>query len=200
VRLSPLVTLANCTSAGWWWWWAWNDWKGKPKYLEKTCHSTIFSTTNAVLPGPGSNPGRRGGEPATNRLSYGMDYSVSFHAICIVITSSQISLSCNNAGSSVWLLNAHFNVLWIDCVCIFVFRDTAHGIAHYVSREVLTTLDMKILSFQMWRLIVWYKDTNVSGELATSLFRLEELTARKTEIRLLLNVGTFWHVLWPDNT
>jgi hypothetical protein len=30
-----------------------------------------LSTTNPTRPDPGLNPGRRGGKPATNRLSYG---------------------------------------------------------------------------------------------------------------------------------
>jgi hypothetical protein len=30
-----------------------------------------LSTTNPIWPDPGSNPGRRGGKPATNRLSCG---------------------------------------------------------------------------------------------------------------------------------
>jgi hypothetical protein len=58
----------------WWWLWRnwWNeDWQGKPKYSEKTCPSATFSTTNPTWLDPGSNPGRRGGKPATNRLSYG---------------------------------------------------------------------------------------------------------------------------------
>jgi hypothetical protein len=42
----------------------------KPKYSEKTRPSATFSTTNPTWPDPGSNPGRRGGKPATNRLSY----------------------------------------------------------------------------------------------------------------------------------
>jgi hypothetical protein len=37
------------------------------------CH---FSTTNPILLDLGSNPGRRGGKPATNHLSYGMAYDV----------------------------------------------------------------------------------------------------------------------------
>jgi hypothetical protein len=49
----------------------WNDnWKGKPKYSDKTCPIATFSTTNPTLPDLGSNPGRRGGKPATNCLSY----------------------------------------------------------------------------------------------------------------------------------
>jgi hypothetical protein len=38
-----------------------DDWQGKPKYSEKTYPSAC----------PDANPGRRGGTPATNRLSYG---------------------------------------------------------------------------------------------------------------------------------
>jgi hypothetical protein len=44
---------------------------GKPKYSEKICSSATLSTTNPTWPDPGSNPGRRGRKPATNRLSYG---------------------------------------------------------------------------------------------------------------------------------
>jgi hypothetical protein len=40
--------------------------------LEKNCPSVTLSTTNPTWPDPGSNPGRHGGKPATNRLSYGM--------------------------------------------------------------------------------------------------------------------------------
>jgi hypothetical protein len=41
--------------------------RGNPKYSGATT-----STTNSVWPYLGSNPGRRGGNPATNRLSYVM--------------------------------------------------------------------------------------------------------------------------------
>jgi hypothetical protein len=40
-------------------------------YSEKTCPSATSSTTNLTLLDMGSNPGRRVGKPATNRLSYG---------------------------------------------------------------------------------------------------------------------------------
>jgi hypothetical protein len=33
--------------------------------------SATLSTKNPTCPDPGLNPGRRGGKPATNRLSYG---------------------------------------------------------------------------------------------------------------------------------
>jgi hypothetical protein len=42
----------------------------KPKYSEKTCPSSALSTTDATWLDPGSNPCRRGGKPATNRLNY----------------------------------------------------------------------------------------------------------------------------------
>jgi hypothetical protein len=62
------------TCPGWLWWWRiwWNkDWQGKPKYSEKTYPSSTLSNTNLTWPDPGLNPGRHGGKPATNRLSYG---------------------------------------------------------------------------------------------------------------------------------
>jgi hypothetical protein len=64
--------MAYCTCPGWLWWWRiwWNgDWQGKPKYSEKTCPSATLPTTIPTWPDPGANPGRRGGKPATNRLS-----------------------------------------------------------------------------------------------------------------------------------
>jgi hypothetical protein len=44
---------------------------GKNNYSEKTCPSATLSTTNPTWPDLGSNPGRRGWKPATNRLNYG---------------------------------------------------------------------------------------------------------------------------------
>jgi hypothetical protein len=66
--------LAYYTCPGWMWWWRilWNkDWQGKPKYSKKICPSATLSNTNPTWPDPCSNPARRGGKPATNRLSYG---------------------------------------------------------------------------------------------------------------------------------
>jgi hypothetical protein len=82
VRLSPLGTLATNWSIvpapddRWWWWWLWSsrwneNWQGKPKHSEKTCPSATLFATNPTWPDLGSNPGRLGGKPATNRLSYG---------------------------------------------------------------------------------------------------------------------------------
>jgi hypothetical protein len=44
---------------------------GETEVLGEKPASDTLSTTNPTLPDPGSNPSRRGGKPATNRLSYG---------------------------------------------------------------------------------------------------------------------------------
>jgi hypothetical protein len=43
--------------------------KGNRSTREKTCPNATLSTTNPTCC-PDANPGRRGGKPATNRLSY----------------------------------------------------------------------------------------------------------------------------------
>jgi hypothetical protein len=45
----------------------------------KTCPSAILSTTNPTGTDPGSNPGLRGGRPATNRLSRGTGLYKTLH-------------------------------------------------------------------------------------------------------------------------
>jgi hypothetical protein len=81
MRLSPLGTSAinwpivPAPDDRWWWVWSgrWNEnWQVKPKYADKTYPSATLSTTNPTWPPDlDSNPGHRGGKPATNRLSYG---------------------------------------------------------------------------------------------------------------------------------
>jgi hypothetical protein len=44
---------------------------GETEVLGENLLQRHFVTTNPTCPDPGSNPGRRGGKPATNRLSYG---------------------------------------------------------------------------------------------------------------------------------
>jgi hypothetical protein len=65
----------------WWWMWSnrWNaNWQGKPKYSEKICPCANLSITNPSGLDPGSNPGRHGGKPKTNRLSYDTAIRKSF--------------------------------------------------------------------------------------------------------------------------
>jgi hypothetical protein len=79
LRLSPPGTSATnwpiVPAQGGRWWLVCGsrrneNWQGKPKYSEKTCPSATLSTTNPTWPDLGLNPGRRGGKPATKRLSY----------------------------------------------------------------------------------------------------------------------------------
>jgi hypothetical protein len=89
MRLSPLGTSAinwpivPAPDNRWWVWSSrWNEnWQGKPKYSDKTRPSATSCTTNPTCPDLGSNPGRRGGKPATNRLSYSTAYSSIYLSI-----------------------------------------------------------------------------------------------------------------------
>jgi hypothetical protein len=78
VRLSPFRTSATkwptlpAPDDRWVWSSWWNDsCQAKPKYSEKTRPSATLPLTNSTWPDLGSYPCRRGGKPATNRLSYG---------------------------------------------------------------------------------------------------------------------------------
>jgi hypothetical protein len=91
--------LSYCACPAWLRGWRiirWNeDWQGKPKYSKKTCPGATLTTTNPTWPDPGSNPGRRGGKPATNRLSYGaalhMPYFYPYFAWDIELSPSFLS-------------------------------------------------------------------------------------------------------------
>jgi hypothetical protein len=48
----------------------------------KSCPSASLSTTNPTRTDPGSNPGLRGGRPATNRLSHGTAYKSALLLSC----------------------------------------------------------------------------------------------------------------------
>jgi hypothetical protein len=47
-----------------------NEWQDKPKYAEETCPSAALSTTDPTRLEQGSNPGRRGGKPASTGTTY----------------------------------------------------------------------------------------------------------------------------------
>jgi hypothetical protein len=100
VGLSPLYCshfwpIVPAPDDRWEWLWSswWNeDWQGKPKYSEKTCPNATLSTTNPTWP----NPGRRGGKPATNHLSYGM---------ALVLWALIGIISVNDILLDVWLIS-----------------------------------------------------------------------------------------------
>jgi hypothetical protein len=81
LALRPL--LAYCASLGWWrrslLRSRWNvDWEGKTEVLGENLPQRHFCPSqNPTWPDPGLNPGRRGGKPATDRLSYGAAYDLS---------------------------------------------------------------------------------------------------------------------------
>jgi hypothetical protein len=68
--------LAYCTSPRWWMMVIVEQlvgWRlaGETEVLGENLPSATLSATKPTWPDPSSNPGRRGGKPAANRLSYG---------------------------------------------------------------------------------------------------------------------------------
>jgi hypothetical protein len=103
----PIVSVPDDR---WWWLWRnwWNeDWQGKLKYSEKTCPSATLSTTNPTWLDPGLNPDRRGGKPATNRLSYGA-----------ASTKSKLCYDRRSVGQSVFVSSTNF--VFLSDICRFV--------------------------------------------------------------------------------
>jgi hypothetical protein len=109
VRLSPLGTSATnwpivpAQDDRWVSSICWNEnWQGKPKYSEKTCHSATLSTTNPTLPDLGSNPGSRVGKPATNRLGYGTAWP---YRICNVDCQDKrsVQIECNHLSDAFFM-------------------------------------------------------------------------------------------------
>jgi hypothetical protein len=71
-----------------------NEWQGKPKYSEKTGPSASLSITDPTW----LNPGRRGGKPATNRLTYSKAWSqllVALLSPCIPSSQGICWFSCS---------------------------------------------------------------------------------------------------------
>jgi hypothetical protein len=52
--------------------------RGKRSTRKKTCPSAILSIENSAWSDPGSNPGHRGGKPATNRLKERVAFIITF--------------------------------------------------------------------------------------------------------------------------
>jgi hypothetical protein len=148
VRLSPLGTsatnwriVAAPDDRRWMWSNRWNEnWQGKPKYSKKTCSSATLFTTNPTWPDLGWNPGRRGGKPATNRLSYGTAFTFSYSKICIdaLSTHSRTQVTIHACVSIVVqfissylsrLFKLYFIVQHATCVLPISFCADRFGIA-----------------------------------------------------------------------
>jgi hypothetical protein len=99
----------------------WNvNWQGKPKHSENTCPSATLSTTNPTWPDLGSNPGRRGGKPSTNRLSYGM-------------AVLRLSTGWNNVSETTGeTVTMKFNLKW---ALITVQDDLRFNLKHFIPTE-----------------------------------------------------------------
>jgi hypothetical protein len=70
--------------------------RGNRRTRRKTCHNAVLSTTNPISPDLSSNASRRGGKPATNRMSYGMAYNqrikLSDYALNRIFSDKQLTL------------------------------------------------------------------------------------------------------------
>jgi hypothetical protein len=121
VRLSPLVTSATLvyyTSSGWWAWSSWwnENWQGNRSTRRKPALVPICPPQ--IPPDLGSNPGRRGGKPANNRLSYGAAWNEiaqtsAFNPACCDILRSDAVIAlfrtmrvCSSFRMSVGAYNA----------------------------------------------------------------------------------------------
>jgi hypothetical protein len=117
VRLSPFGTSGNiwpivpAPDDRWWWVLSsrWNEnWQGKPKYSEETCSSA----TNPTWPDLESNPGRRDGKPATNRVSCG----TAFTRILLRVRESSDRCECcfflSQSGMEVGQCSQHIHSYW----------------------------------------------------------------------------------------
>jgi hypothetical protein len=127
--------------------------RGKPKYSEKTC--ATLSTTNPTLPDPGSDPGRRGGKPATNRLSYG----AAWPTVGAPFLSATL-LCC--VAPLLWLLH----VLWWFSPCT-EYLPISSGFPPLVTERACMWECRERLfdgSRRTWVAYVW--DSNFSGELS----------------------------------
>jgi hypothetical protein len=114
VRLNPLGTSATNwpivpTPYDRWLWSIWwnENWQGKLKYLEETCLSATLCTTNSTCPDLGSNPGHRGGNPATNHLSWHGLWST----LATIVPPDSCVLNFLGCGDPLWYIP-----WWTVCV------------------------------------------------------------------------------------
>jgi hypothetical protein len=115
---------------------------GKLQYSEKTCPSATLSTTNPTWSDLGSNPGRRGGKPATNCLSFGT--SVFWELVTVLVF--RLTISQQNA---LWIWSNPLTVtgrfVWAILRAMVTVR---HPLSHppTVQLQLLSSLLPTILS------------------------------------------------------
>jgi hypothetical protein len=141
VQLGRLSTAATdwpiVACPGWLWRWRiwWNEnCQGKPKYSEKTRLSATLSTRNPTWPDPGSNPGRRGGKPANNRLSYGAASLVARYPLRHILQGQDIFLrrviftvrifsAMKNKTLTFLKTEDRFTDLWTSTIAKLIFKN-----------------------------------------------------------------------------
>jgi hypothetical protein len=88
--------------------------RGKPKYSDKTCPSASSYITNPTCC-PDAKPGRRGGKPATKRLSYGT--ATCFFLTTVKLIAYSLSESCvffSDRSEKVFFIILPFLYLFLD--------------------------------------------------------------------------------------
>jgi hypothetical protein len=167
----------------WWWLWRnwWNeDWPGKQKYSEKTCPSVILSTTNPTWLDPVLNPGRCGGKPATNRLSYG----AAFHSVLL------------------WLrIRKAFILFLLNCYSFFVYLNIARVLLWCIYFTLLFSCYFMWLKFGLWlwgrlRTKFWINNNNNNNNNNTS-WSIDSIFVWIVVITQIINVCKLIYYLRP---
>jgi hypothetical protein len=74
----------------------------------KTCPGATLATTNPTMTDTGSNPGLRGERPATNRLSHGTDFFLSYSIMKKFVFIGK-TFSCAQKLYSPCILSSKYN-------------------------------------------------------------------------------------------
>jgi hypothetical protein len=116
------------------------------KYSDKTCPSSTLSTTNSTWIYPDSNPGRQGGKPATNRLSYG---------------------TAKSEVTATWTLSSQICLVQCYRCTDFIPSVFISWSPLKYSEDILSTAGLDLLHlWQEYRLILYLAEfwTNMDGE------------------------------------
>jgi hypothetical protein len=163
----PIVQTPD-DRGGWLWsnWWN-EDWQRKPKHSEKICPSATLSTTNPTWPDPGSNPGRRGGKPATNRLSNGavQNNGLIDRMIGFISNSATTFLNYSQYSDNADLNTIQFTVAHALGFSIFTsrFLATDHNTETSTSKHYEVLLPLLVQSLWNSTALCWTQNRTSRG-------------------------------------